>query len=315
VRAGLIGAIERRVGASLGLKAEFKGDDSWDDIRQQLMDAAEKTHKARAEKSLTEIERELKDFPNAPTPGKLLLTLVNMAYGTTTAFDQKTHRKIALRTQRLVYFYSTAEMIEDWTAAELKADLLAHLRGAFDALNRIWGEAEFRRLGGTPVAGLPEAARAKLLELKPEAEALTVHELGDEAQMALGKQALTPALRQLMLAVIGQLWVEYLTSVEALRTSIGLEAYAQRDPLVAYKGRASEMFAELLNNMRAGVVARAFTFRPRVEAPAPVKAQPAGAGKPGGAGTNGGRAASPAGGEQVPAGGEASGGKKRRRRR
>jgi preprotein translocase subunit SecA len=67
------------------------------------------------------------------------------------------------------------------------------------------------------------------------------------------------------------LWVDYLTSVEALRTSIGLEAYAQRDPLVAYKSRASEMFQELLVNMRAGVVARAFTFRPRAAAEAPVR--------------------------------------------
>ena len=39
-----------------------------------------------------------------------------------------------------------------------------------------------------------------------------------------------------------RLWVDYLTQVEALRVSIGLEAYAQRDPLVQYKGKASEMF-------------------------------------------------------------------------
>jgi preprotein translocase subunit SecA len=70
-----------------------------------------------------------------------------------------------------------------------------------------------------------------------------------------------------MLQVIGQLWVDYLTSVEALRTSIGLEAYAQRDPLVAYKSRAFEMFQELLVNMRAGVVVRAFKTRPQVQAP------------------------------------------------
>jgi preprotein translocase subunit SecA len=71
--------------------------------------------------------------------------------------------------------------------------------------------------------------------------------------------------RSLMLQVIGQLWVEYLTSVEALRTSIGLEAYAQRDPLVAYKSKATDMFRELLANVRSGVIARALQLRPRVQ--------------------------------------------------
>ena len=79
----------------------------------------------------------------------------------------------------------------------------------------------------------------------------------------LGRQALTEIYRQLLLGVISELWVEYLTSMEAMRVSIGLEAYAQRDPLVVYKNRAFEMFRELLNNTRTGVVTRMFTYRPR----------------------------------------------------
>jgi preprotein translocase subunit SecA len=51
--------------------------------------------------------------------------------------------------------------------------------------------------------------------------------------------------------------------MEALRVSIGLEAYAQRDPLVEYKNRAFGMFRELVDNTRTGVVTRMFTYRPR----------------------------------------------------
>jgi preprotein translocase subunit SecA len=79
----------------------------------------------------------------------------------------------------------------------------------------------------------------------------------------LGRQSLTKIYRQLLLRVISDLWVEYLTQMEALRVSIGLEAYAQRDPLVQYKNRAFEMFQELLNDMRMSVVSRMFTFQPR----------------------------------------------------
>ena len=69
--------------------------------------------------------------------------------------------------------------------------------------------------------------------------------------------------RGLLLSAFSELWVEYLTKVEALRISIGLEAYAQRDPLVQYKGRASEMFQQLLEDVRGLVIGRAFAARPR----------------------------------------------------
>jgi preprotein translocase subunit SecA len=51
--------------------------------------------------------------------------------------------------------------------------------------------------------------------------------------------------------------------MEALRVAIGLEAYAQRDPLVQYKTKGFDMFQHLMEDMRMGVVNRMFTFQPR----------------------------------------------------
>jgi preprotein translocase subunit SecA len=79
----------------------------------------------------------------------------------------------------------------------------------------------------------------------------------------LGRRALTEIYRQLLLGVITELWVDYLTQMEALRVSIGLEAYGQRDPLVQYKSKASELFQNLLKDMRSGVISRMFIYRPR----------------------------------------------------
>jgi preprotein translocase subunit SecA len=42
-----------------------------------------------------------------------------------------------------------------------------------------------------------------------------------------------------------------------------LEAYAQRDPLVQYKGRASEMFSQLVEDIRGLVISRVFAYRPK----------------------------------------------------
>ena len=50
--------------------------------------------------------------------------------------------------------------------------------------------------------------------------------------------------------------------MEGLRVSIGMEAYAQRDPLVQYKSQASELFSTLLVDIRSALVNRMFTYRP-----------------------------------------------------
>jgi len=42
-----------------------------------------------------------------------------------------------------------------------------------------------------------------------------------------------------------------------------LEAYAQRDPLVQYKTQASQMFQDLLSDIRSLVISRVFAYQPR----------------------------------------------------
>ena len=85
----------------------------------------------------------------------------------------------------------------------------------------------------------------------------------EELISELGHQRLNEIQRELLLRAITDQWVEYLTKVEALRVSIGLEAYAQRDPLVQYRRQASEMFQQLMSDIRSQVVSRVFAYQPR----------------------------------------------------
>ena len=96
-------------------------------------------------------------------------------------------------------------------------------------------------------------------------EAVSSLDESERAALAasIGKYVLNEVHRQLLLGAFSELWVEYLTKVEALRVSIGLEAYGQRDPLVQYKRQASEMFSQLLEDVRGLVIGRAFAARPR----------------------------------------------------
>ena len=53
--------------------------------------------------------------------------------------------------------------------------------------------------------------------------------------------------KEIMLRSIDNLWVEHLEAIQALRSSIGLRGYAQRDPLVEYKRESRHLFIQLEN--------------------------------------------------------------------
>jgi preprotein translocase subunit SecA len=151
---------------------------------------------------------------------------------------------------------------------------LDQLEGARDTLHDLWGRFEWSNLVNNNITlqQLPQAIQTRISaavgeEHYGEIRTQPLSSLGAEDQQAIRYQLgwfhQNETTRQLLLNVISELWVDYLTRVEALRVSIGLEAYAQRDPLVQYKGRASEMFQQLLADIRIGVISRLFTLRPR----------------------------------------------------
>jgi preprotein translocase subunit SecA len=78
----------------------------------------------------------------------------------------------------------------------------------------------------------------------------------EDAEKAYEKreQDLTPEImrrveRAVMLNVMDKLWRDHLTHMDDMRQSIGLQAYAQKDPLIAYKTQGFDMFEGLLRNI------------------------------------------------------------------
>lgn len=60
------------------------------------------------------------------------------------------------------------------------------------------------------------------------------------------------------LSALDHHWIEHIDQIDNLRESIGLRAYAQRDPLVEFKGEAYNMFEILLSKIDEEVVKRVF---------------------------------------------------------
>jgi preprotein translocase subunit SecA len=228
----------------------------------------------------SEIDRELGQALSEPGPvADWLKTrlLVQMSYGQRTFFDRRTHQKRTFAVARLAYPFAAARLLEGARKEELTDKVLDHLDGALREIQRALGVAElsrlavpFRELDPAIQRGLTDALGEEAAEAVSSVETLNAvrGEARTALEAALGRMALSGGLRGLILAVGDRQWVEYLTQMEALRTSIGLEAYGQRDPLVQYKSRAFDMFQLLMADIRAGVASR--VFRAQVPAqPAP----------------------------------------------
>jgi len=66
-------------------------------------------------------------------------------------------------------------------------------------------------------------------------------------------EALKNVERYIVLSAIDKLWQEHLYNMDSLRTSIGLRAYGQRDPLIEYKAEAFKLFDELMVNIKTEI--------------------------------------------------------------
>jgi preprotein translocase subunit SecA len=190
--------------------------------------------------------------------------LLGLAQGARKVFDPRTHRQIQQVYARFQYIYLAAQYLENREPEDLIAEVMDHLDAAQGALQSAWGQTKWNE--GSTAATLADFGPASAILAEEYAQA-TPANLPDEERETLieelGRLRMTDIQRQLLLKAITDQWVEYLTKVEALRVSIGLEAYAQRDPLVQYRRQASEMFQLLLSDIRSQVVSRVFAYQPR----------------------------------------------------
>jgi preprotein translocase subunit SecA len=67
--------------------------------------------------------------------------------------------------------------------------------------------------------------------------------------------------RQIILGAVDSLWVRHLTDLSILREGIGLRAFGQQAPLVAYRKEAHEMYQALLGRVQSQVARSVFLVR------------------------------------------------------
>ena len=93
-----------------------------------------------------------------------------------------------------------------------------------------------------------------------------IREVYKVKEAAEDPEALVWLERHIILNAVDKLWQDHLYAMDNLRSSIGLRAYAQKDPLVEYKQEAFKMFEQLMEDIDQEIVSGMFRSATSIQA-------------------------------------------------
>ena len=110
-----------------------------------------------------------------------------------------------------------------------------------------------------------EIKNMKKASLKETLTEMALQAYADKEKEFPDSESMREAERVVLLKTIDRKWMDHIDDMDQLRQGIGLQAYAQRDPLNEYKMAGYDMFNEMMGSIREDTVK--MMFRVKVEKP------------------------------------------------
>ena len=212
---------------------------------------------------------------DTPIDAKILSGAVENAQKTVESRNFRSRKNVleydnVMNTQREVIYAQRQKVLD---GEDLRENILSML----ESFIRSTVATAASRSGGTPDLDvlLPQLEGiyfAKGAYAPEDPEKLTQQQVGDDLyDLALRtyekKEAeITPAVmreleRVVMLRVVDEYWMDNIDAMDDLKQGIGLRAYGQHDPVIAYKEEGYEMFQAMIQAIREETVRRLFIVR------------------------------------------------------
>ena len=87
------------------------------------------------------------------------------------------------------------------------------------------------------------------------------HAFYEKKEADLGSDVMRELERVVLLKVVDSHWMDHIDAMHELRRGIGLQAYAQHDPIVEYKRQGFDMFDEMINEIKDDTARMIFIAR------------------------------------------------------
>ena len=81
-----------------------------------------------------------------------------------------------------------------------------------------------------------------------------VHQKYEDKKEEIGEQEIKELERVVMLKVVDEKWMNHIDNMDELKDGIGLRAYGQKDPVVQYRIEGSDMFEQMVEDIKTDVV-------------------------------------------------------------
>ena len=193
---------------------------------------------------------------DTPIDAKILSNAVENAQKNVESRNFRTRKNVleyddVMNTQREVIYAQRQKVLD---GEDLRDNMLSMLRGVLegydaDGLRRF--EGVFYPAGS--VGEDPDVEKLYGLAVKRY----------EEKEAALTPAVMRELERVVMLRVVDEYWMDNIDAMDDLKQGIGLRAYGQHDPVVAYKEEGYEMFQAMVNAIREETIRRMFLVRLR----------------------------------------------------
>ena len=217
---------------------------------------------------------------DTPIDAKILSNAVENAQKSVESRNFRSRKNVleydnVMNTQREVIYAQRQKVLD---GEDLRENMLSMLRTVVDstvttALSDIGGIADENGLNRIAAAmegiyfakGTLSGRSNQLTGMKAEELCDTVYEIAKNTYEA--KEAgLTPAVmreleRVVMLRVVDEYWMDNIDAMDDLKQGIGLRAYGQHDPVIAYKEEGFQMFEAMIQAIREETIRRMFIVR------------------------------------------------------
>ena len=115
--------------------------------------------------------------------------------------------------------------------------------------------------------GTLQARSGELLDKDTHQATEILHEIAQNTynakEAAYGDKLMRELERVMMLRVVDEYWMDNIDAMDDLKQGIGLRAYGQHDPVIAYKEEGYEMFQAMIQAIREETIRRLFLVQVR----------------------------------------------------
>ena len=193
---------------------------------------------------------------NTPIDAKILSGAVENAQRAVESQHFRSRKNVleydnVMNTQREIIYAQRQKVLD---GEDLRENMLGMLRGVLEGYDAD-GLRQFEGIF------FPKGAVAD----EPDVEALyeTAVALYEKKEAALTPATMRELERVVMLRVVDEYWMDNIDAMDDLKQGIGLRAYGQHDPVVAYKEEGYQMFEAMIAAIREETIRRMFLVQLR----------------------------------------------------